>query len=79
MLKYTEVKRDRRKFLALTGLTSKEFKALLPAFVETYQSTSANDKTLAGRKRKRHLGGGRRGVLATGEQKLLFILVYQKT
>ena len=79
MLKYTGLKRERRKFLALTGLRLKEFKALLPAFVETSQSTYANEKTLAGRKRKRCLGGGRRGVLDRGEQRVLVILVYQKT
>ncbi len=32
MLDYTEIKHDRRKFLALTGLTVKEFQSLLPAF-----------------------------------------------
>lgn len=79
MIKYTELKRDRRKFLALTGLTLKEFKALLPAFVEAYERKYPQDRTLAGRKRRRHRGGGRRGVLGTAEQKLLFILVYQKT
>jgi Helix-turn-helix of DDE superfamily endonuclease/DDE superfamily endonuclease len=78
MLDYTRVKRDRRKFLALTGLTLKEFKALLPAFVEAYQQPSPREKMLAGRARKRHSGGGRRGRLSSAEQKLLFILVYQK-
>lgn len=79
MLDYTRVKRDRRKFLALTGLTLKEFKALLPAFVEAYQQPSPREKTLAGRARKRHSGGGRHGRLSSAEQKVLFILVYQKT
>lgn len=79
MIKYTELKRDRRKFLALTGLTPKEFNALLPAFAQAYERRYPPDKTLAGRKRRRHRGGGRRGVLDTAEQKLLFILVYQKT
>jgi hypothetical protein len=79
MLDYTKLKRDRRKFLALTGLTLKEFKALLPAFQKAYRKRYAPEKTLAGRKRKRRVGGGRRGVLKTAEQKLLFILVYQKT
>lgn len=79
MLDYIKLKRDRRKFLALTGLTLKEFKALLPAFAEAYRRRYRRGKTLVGRKRKRQLGGGRRGLLRTGEQKLLFILVYQKT
>src|SRR3989304_702621 len=78
MLEYTELKRDRRKFLALTGLTPKEFKALLPAFDKAHRRQYKNAKTLAGRKRKRQLGGGRVGRLNTIEQKLLFVLVYQK-
>jgi len=79
MIKYSELKRDRRKFLALTGLTLKEFNALLPAFAEVYARKYPHDRTLAGRKRRRQPGGGRRSVLDTVEQKLLFILVYQKT
>lgn len=79
MIEYAKLKRDRRKFLALTGLTFKEFQALLPAFEKAYRQRYAHDKTLAGRKRKRKIGGGRRGALDTSEQKLLLILVYQKT
>lgn len=78
MLEYTKLKQNRRKFLALTGLTVKEFQALLPSFVEAYRCRYESNKTLAGRKRKRHVGGGRDGRLNTVEQKLLFILVYQK-
>lgn len=78
MLEYKMLQRDRRKFLALTGLTLKEFKALLPSFVEAYRYKYASLKTLAGKKRKRQVGGGRRGMLDTAEQKLLFILVYLK-
>ena len=79
MLEYTKLKRDRRKLLALTGLTLKEFKALLPSFTKTYQRIYESTKTLAGRKRQRLVGGGRTGRLDTFEQKLLFILVDQKT
>jgi hypothetical protein len=79
MIEYAQVKRNRRKFLALTGLTLKEFQALLPAFDEAYCQGQAHNKTLAGRKRKRQWGGGRRSTLDAPEQKLLFILVYQKT
>ena len=79
MLEYTKLKRNRRRLLALTGLTSKEFYALLPFFGEAYRCRYEGLKTLAGRKRKRPLGGGRDGMLTTTEQKLLFILVYQKT
>ena len=79
MLTYARLKRDRRKFLAMTGLTLKEFKLLLPAFEQAYRKRYERAKSLASRKRKRRIGGGRRAVLQTAEQKLLFILVYQKT
>lgn len=79
MIDYAKLKRDRRKLLALTGLTIKEFRALVPAFDKAYRQRYAHDKTLADRKRKRKSGGGRRGVLDMPEQKLLFILIYQKT
>jgi len=79
MIQYTELKHNRRKFLALTGLTLKEFHALLPAFVAAYARKYPHDRSVAGRKRKRQPGGGRQSVLNPMEQKLLFILVYQKT
>lgn len=79
MIHFTELKRDRRKFLALTGLTLKEFNALLPAFATDYERQYPQNRTKTGRKRRRQRGGGRRGALVTIEQKLLFILVYQKT
>lgn len=79
MVDFTELKCDRRKFLALTGLTLKEFSALLPAFVSAYERQHPPNRTKTGRNRRRQHGGGRRGTLVTMEQKLLFILVYQKT
>jgi hypothetical protein len=79
MLGYDEVKHSHRKFLALTGLTVKEFKALLPVFESAYARTYPVNKTWTGKRRKRKVGGGRKGSLASREQKLLFVLVYQKT
>ena len=79
MLEFTVLKKDRHKFLALTGLTLKEFNELLPPFATAYQRRQARDKTLTGQPRQRVAGGGRRSVLESMEQKLLFILVYQKT
>ena len=76
MIDYEDVSRDRRRFLALTGLTLIEFQFLLPAFSAAY----ARDlKTRRKQPRVRRPGGGRRGQLASPEQKLLFILTYQKT
>lgn len=78
MLEYKRLKKNRRKFLALTGLTPKEFKVLLPAFCAVYESVCAGDTTQSGQMRQRQVGGGRKGQLRLLEQKLLFILVYQK-
>jgi Helix-turn-helix of DDE superfamily endonuclease/DDE superfamily endonuclease len=79
MLTYTKLKRNRRKCVALTGLTPKEFRALLPAFARAYAERYPAEKTMAGKPRKRQVGGGRKGVLQEAEQQLLFILVHQKT
>mgnify|MGYP006335581873 FL=1 len=78
MLEYKEVRRNKRKFLALTSLTDKEFKDLLPYFTQAYAEVYEGNKTHEGKKRKRAVGGGRKSVLEDSEQKLLFILVYQK-
>jgi Helix-turn-helix of DDE superfamily endonuclease/DDE superfamily endonuclease len=79
MTTYTELRSDRRKFLALTGLTLSEFQRLLPAFARSYERLYLPDQTLAGQPRQRFAGGGRKAVLHTPEQKLLFLLVYLKT
>jgi DDE superfamily endonuclease len=79
MLTYANLKRNRRKCVALTGLTPKEFSALWPAFARAYAEHYPAEKTMTGKPRKRQVGGGRKGVLQETEQKLLFILVYQKT
>jgi Helix-turn-helix of DDE superfamily endonuclease/DDE superfamily endonuclease len=78
VLDYNAIKRDRRRVLALTGLTPEEFEELHRAFRAAYERQHPVDKTRAGKARKRKAGGGRRGKLAATEQKLLFILVYQK-
>ena len=79
VLEYERLKEDRRRLLALTGLTHKEFEALHQTFSAVYATEYPGDKTAAGRVRKRQRGGGRKGQLPTTEQKLLFSLVYQKT
>jgi len=61
----------------VTGLTPKEFGMLRPVFAELYEQARA-DTTQRGTARRRAVGGGRKGQLRTAEQKLLFILVYQK-
>ncbi len=79
MLTYDELQHHSRKFLALTGLTPKEFKTLLPAFEQAYTQRYPAHKTHAGKSRQRQAGAGRKSSLDTPEQRLLFALVYQKT
>jgi DDE superfamily endonuclease/Helix-turn-helix of DDE superfamily endonuclease len=78
MLTYAKLKRNRRKCVALTGLTPKEFAVLLPAFARAYAEHYPAEKTVTGKPRQRQVGGGRKSGLHEPEQKLLFILVHQK-
>jgi hypothetical protein len=79
MMTYTALRGNRRKFLALTGLTVPEFQVLLPAFSRAYERLYPMNQTLEGRPRQRSAGGGRKGLLQRPEEKLLFILFYLKT
>jgi hypothetical protein len=72
MRTYEELKKNVRKFVSLTSLTPEEFDYLLPAFEQAYQRAFAVAKTKTGPKRERKAGGGRKGALASIEQKLLF-------
>jgi hypothetical protein len=79
MLTYTTLKDRPREFLAATGLTYDEFMRVWPAFVAAYTTCYPLDKTWQGKVRQRQVGGGAKGILSQMEDKLLFILVYQKT
>jgi Helix-turn-helix of DDE superfamily endonuclease/DDE superfamily endonuclease len=79
MLSYEILKENDRKFVSLTSLTPEEFEYLLPAFEQVYQQVFPAGKTKIGQTRERKAGGGRKGALASIEQKLLFALVYQKS
>jgi hypothetical protein len=79
MLTYTTLQDRPREFLAATGLTHAEFARLLPAFATAYAMLYPPDKTLEGKPRQRQVGGGATGALPQMEDKLLFILVFQKT
>ena len=79
MLSYHKLKDRPRDFLAATGLTLEEFQKLLPAFQAAYANLSPSERTREGKLRQRRGGGGAKGVLQRFEDKLLFILVYQKT
>lgn len=80
MLKYTELKEKPREFLAATGLTDEEFQCLLPQFENCYRQLSPpKPKVLKKKQKRRAAGGGRKSHLESLSDKLLFILVYQKT
>ncbi len=75
MLTYELLKKNARKFVSLTSLTPEEFEYLLPAFEQAYRQAFPDTETKTGQKRERKSGAGRKGVLASIEQKLLFSLV----
>src|SRR4051794_26653331 len=79
MVRYETLQADRRRFLALTGLTLPEFQRLLTAFPRAYQRIYPASQTTEGQPRRRSVGGGRKGSLHRPEDQLLFILVYLKT
>jgi hypothetical protein len=79
MLSYDMLKDRPRDFLAATSLTLGEFHQLLPALQAAYAQRYPHELTRAGKPRQRRVGGGAKGVLPRVEDKLLFIVVYQKT
>ena len=79
MLRYVELKEKPKEFLAATGLTDEEFQALLPSFEKCYQLLTKPKPKATKKKKQRAAGGGRKGNLPTIDDKLLFILIYQKT
>src|SRR5216683_6702565 len=79
MLTYPTLQDRPREFLAATGLTHVEFARVLPAFAAAYALLYPPDKTWEGKVRQRQGGGGAKGALPQMEDKLFFILVFQKT
>ena len=68
------VKSSPRLFQALLGISNAEFTTLLPPFIAAYEQYLAHKRTT--QVRQRGPGGGRKGLLTTPEEKLLFILFY---
>src|SRR5258708_30666565 len=79
MIKYETLKNKPRELLAATGLKAEEFEGLLAAFSQEYAKAYRAEKTVEGTVRQRRQGGGNKGALHQDEEKLLFILVYEKT
>lgn len=79
MLNYLELKEKPREFLVATGLRVEEFECLLPTFEKCYRTSLPRKPKPTKKKKQRNAGGGRKSNLASVSDKLLFILVYQKT
>ena len=79
MIEYSKLKEKPREFLAVTSLTDEEFQALLPTFEKCYQLLSPPKPKPTKKHNQRAVGGGRRAKLSSFNEKLLFILAYQKT
>jgi len=79
MIAYAQLKGKPKEFLAATGLMVDEFQRLLPVFTDKLATFHPPDKTKKGKPREHRAGAGSKGKLQTDEDKLLFILVYQKT
>ena len=56
-----------------------EFEQLLPAFQVAYNKKYPPERTFDGQARQRRAGAGAKGKLPSWADKLLFILIYQKT
>ena len=79
MLKYLELKEKSKEFLAATGLTDEEFQCLLPTFEKCYEQLSPKKPKPVKKHKQRSRGGGRKSKFENLSDKLLFILIYQKT
>ena len=63
---------NRRMSMALIGLTKEKFNTLLTTFTQILEESQLS------KKRKRKIGGGRKGNIKEARQKLFFILFYLK-
>lgn len=79
MLRYKDLKHRPKELLAATGLTVAEFEELLVVFAQTYEARYGSEQTVDGQARQRRAGGGGKATLRSTADKLLFILVYEKT
>jgi hypothetical protein len=79
MITFATLKKNSRRFLSMTSLTVPEFDALVPTFLEECAKLHSLTHTRKGKPRQRKAGGGNKPRLATPEDQLLFILIYQKT
>lgn len=77
MISLARAKRTDRLMKATTSLTVAEFEALARRLAPVWEAQQAG-QTVEGQPRQRGPGGGRKGILASFEHKLFFILLYYK-
>jgi len=78
MIAYNSIKTKPNIFKSFTGLTIDEFSKLLPSFGKAYENHLAGLDKERQELRQRKRGAGRKAVLFTLSDKLLFILFYFK-
>ncbi len=76
MLTYEKLKNSPQLFKSFTGLTLNAFWVLLPAFRQAYEDDLDRRDEQREQPRQRRRGGGRKGVMQTDEDRLVFILFY---
>jgi len=79
MKDFLEKVRNERQFLALTGLSMKQFEELLNEFSSCLEVIKHERYRKNRKARVRKPGGGRKGVLTTPKQKLFFLLCFLKS
>jgi hypothetical protein len=77
MISLGYAQRSDRLMRATTSLTVREFRELARRFALVWAAVRST-RTVSGAVRQRRPGGGRKGCLASPEQKLFFILLYYK-
>jgi len=78
MMNIDKILKSKRLMLSLTGLTPHEFVNLLPMFEQVWKDKKQLDYRKNRKQRIRKPGGGRRGFLREGQDKMFFILFYYK-
>ncbi|WP_201220119.1 hypothetical protein, partial [Halochromatium roseum] len=70
--------RNKRQFLAFTGVSEEDFDKLLIEFTRALDQDRRKNYQKNRASRQRRPGGGRLGVLSTPELKLFFVFFYLK-
>lgn len=78
MVRYQDLSKNRRKFLAMTGYTDEEFQALLPHFQGEFEKYVAEYRLDGQKRTRRKYSTYKSSPLPTMADKLLFMLIYLK-